>query len=57
MNPHTAPTAPAKPTPAVSAEYRATHGADGYRLGSSTYPNNRAGRRAMARTWRKRGRA
>ena len=31
--------------------YRRTHGSDGYGLGSWKYPNNRQGRRAMARSW------
>lgn len=35
------------------AEYRATHSRDGYALGSPQYPDNRAGRRAMARTWKR----
>lgn len=34
------------------AEYRKTHARDGCALGSPQYPNNRAGRRALARTWR-----
>lgn len=35
------------------AQYRATHSRDGYALGSAQYPDNRAGRRAMARTWKR----
>ena len=34
------------------AEYRRTHSRDGYALGSAEYPDNRQGRRALARTWR-----
>lgn len=34
-------------------EYRRTHSADGYALGSGQYPNNRQGRRALARTWKR----
>ncbi|NUO96771.1 MAG: hypothetical protein HOW59_02450 [Nonomuraea sp.] len=32
--------------------YRETHSRDGYPLGSPEYPDNRAGRRRLARTWR-----
>lgn len=38
---------------AALAEYRRTHSADGYPLGSPEYPNNREGRRALARTWKR----
>jgi hypothetical protein len=34
-------------------KYRRTHSADGYPLGSAEYPNNRQGRRALARTWKR----
>ena len=34
------------------AEYRLTHSRDGYGLGSPQYPDNREGRRKLARTWR-----
>jgi hypothetical protein len=34
--------------------YRQTHGADGHALGSAAYPNNREGRRALAKSWRHR---
>ncbi len=37
---------------AARAEYRRTHSRSGYALGSSEYPDNREGRRALARTWR-----
>lgn len=36
--------------------YEATHGRDGYRLGSARWPDNRAGRRAMRASWRGAGR-
>lgn len=35
------------------AEYRRLHSRDGYLLGSARYPDNREGRRALARTWRR----
>lgn len=35
------------------AAYRRTHSADGYALGSPEYPDNREGRRALARTWKR----
>lgn len=35
-----------------AAEYRLTHSRDGYGLGSPQYPDNREGRRKLARTWR-----
>jgi hypothetical protein len=50
----------AVPDPKAEAErdalerYRATHSADGYALGSPEYPDNRQGRRALARTWKRR---
>ena len=34
-------------------EYRRTHGSDGYALGSWRYPDNREGRRALARSWKR----
>lgn len=37
---------------AANPQYRATHDPDGHMLGSRKYPNNREGRRALARTWR-----
>ena len=40
----------------AEAEYRRTHAADGYPLGSAQYPDNREGRRALARTWKRRKR-
>lgn len=33
-------------------EYMRTHSRDGYGLGSPQYPDNREGRRKLARTWR-----
>lgn len=33
-------------------EYRRTHARDGHVLGSTEYPDNREGRRKLARTWR-----
>jgi hypothetical protein len=42
------------PAPSVDpkeAEYRLTHSRDGYPLGSAEYPDNREGRRKLARTW------
>lgn len=41
----------------AEAEYRRTHSADGYPLGSAEYPDNRVGRRALARTWKRRKRS
>jgi len=34
-------------------EYRRTHSVDGRALGSPAYPDNRQGRRALARTWKR----
>ena len=39
----------------TNPEYRRTHSSDGYSLGSSRYPNNRQGRRAIQRSWRGKG--
>ena len=36
--------------------YRQTHSRDGYPLGSLDYPDNREGRRRLARTWKRAGR-
>ncbi len=33
--------------------YRATHSRDGYPLGSPGYPDNREGRRRLARSWKR----
>ena len=38
------------------AEYRRTHSRDGYALGTPDYPDNREGRRRLARTWKRAGR-
>lgn len=38
---------------AVAPRYRATHARDGQMLGSPAYPDNRAGRRALARSWKR----
>ena len=38
---------------AAIADFRRTHSADGYPLGSVPYPDNREGRRALARTWKR----
>jgi len=35
------------------AEYRRTHSREGSMLGSREYPDNREGRRALARTWKR----
>ena len=41
------------PTPQEKeAEYRRTHAYNGDFLGSAEYPDNREGRRKLARTWR-----
>ena len=37
----------------AQAEYRKTHSRDGYALGSENYPNNREGRRRLARSWKR----
>lgn len=46
---HITPDAPE----AKEVEYRRTHSRDGYGLGSAQYPDNREGRRALARTWKR----
>lgn len=33
--------------------YRETHSAEGYPLGSPEYPDNREGRRRLARSWKR----
>lgn len=33
--------------------YRETHSRDGYGLGSEAYPDNREGRRALKRSWKR----
>ena len=38
-------------------EYRRTHSANGHTLGSPAYPDNRQGRRALARTWKRVGKS
>ena len=37
----------------AQAAYRRTHSPDGHSLGSAKYPNNREGRRALARSWKR----
>ena len=49
----TAPDPKAEAERKAIEEYRRTHSADGHPLGSAAYPNNREGRRALARTWKR----
>lgn len=39
--------------PCHRMEYERTHSLEGYPLGSPQYPDNREGRRALARTWKR----
>lgn len=37
----------------IQQAYRKTHSREGYALGSPEYPDNREGRRALARSWKR----